>query len=255
MSISDNDYMKAYSLNSSEQKIKQIQSILERKFGEGWRRILFMVLVVIVATIALIIFGLNTKESPYNKAFSHLKVFFIVLLVSVSFFIVWAAIKPNVIKDQTGIVPFPPGDTLVPVDQTQCGIVPLECTEEGQSICEEKCKSNNNSESLYGCRMIRHPNTYYLGTKLQVGKKYCLPRVSQYDNVSNCGTYTGRIVWSQNPDGTLGWRCQCLYPGLFSGEDCTKQMACMTSIDDRNPPVLKDKDGNVWSSSESPPSN
>jgi hypothetical protein len=255
MSTDDNNYMKAYSLNSSEQKIKQVQIILERKFGEGWRKTLFMVLVVIVATIALIIFGINTSSSTYNKAFSHLKVFFIVLLVSISFFLVWASIKPTIINDQTGIVPFPPGDTLVPVDQTQCGIIPLECTNEGQSVCEEKCTKKGNSSSFYGCREVKHPNTYYLGTKLEVGKKYCLPQVAQYDSVSKCGTYTGRIVWSQNPDGTLGWRCQCLYPGVFSGDDCTQQMSCMTNDQDRNPPPLKDKDGNVWSSSVSPPSN
>jgi hypothetical protein len=255
MSISENDYMKAYSLNVSQKKLNQVDKILQRKLGEDWKKTLFTVLIILVAIIALIIFGINTTESPYNKSFSHMKVFTIITLVSISFFLVWVIIKPNITNQEIGIVPFPPGDTLVPVDQTMCGIIPLECRD-GQRVCNEKCTETNSNQSSYGCRTVTHPNTYYLGTKLEKGKKYCLPRIAQYDSIGGCSTYTGRIVWSKNPDGTLGWRCQCLYPDLFSGEKCNIQIACQKNVDDRSPPSpLMDNSGNVWSANQTPPSN
>lgn len=255
MSDIDGNYLKAYTLNQSQQKVTQVQDILSKKLGDKWKMVLFMMLVIIACIISIIIFGINVDDSPYKISLSHVKVFVIILLISISFFIVWAVIKPNAIVKQTGIVPFPPGDTIVPVDSSQCGLVPTLCTL--TSDCVSKCGSQN-----YSCHIVDHPNTYYLGSKLEVGKTYCLPKIEQLKDISGCGTYTGRIVWSKNPDGTLGWQCQCLYPDLFSGSDCTTQKACQYTDNTGN--ILKgnlvDKDNNIWWSdvpgyNNAPPSN
>lgn len=255
MSDIDGNYLKAYTLNQSHQKVVQVQDILSRKIGDNWKNVLFMMLVLVACIISIIIFGINIDNSPYKISLSHIKVFFIILVISISFFIVWAIIKPNAVIKQTGIVPFPPGDTLVPVDSSQCGIIPTLCTL--TSDCVSKCGSQN-----YSCHVVEHPNTYYLGSKLEVNKSYCLPKIEQLKDIKGCGTYTGRIVWTKSPDGTLGWQCQCLYPDLFSGSDCTKQIGCQYT--DNNGQIstsdLKDKDGNIWWSDKTgydspPPSN
>jgi hypothetical protein len=206
--------------------------------------------------IFLIIYGIDISDSPYKDSLSHLKVFFIVLLLSICFFFIWIIIKPNPITRQTGIVPFPPSDTLVPVDDTQCGLIPTSC--KNSLDCETLCKDKE-GKSYYSCHVIDHPNTYYLGTKLEVGKSYCLPNINELLDIQSCGTYTGRIVWAKNPDGTLSWQCQCLYPDLFSGPSCIDQRACqmnykdsITGLDIKQMGKIVDSSGNVWWSKDLP---
>lgn len=221
--IDMNQYLKAFSVADSKKKIDEVEMILNKKMGSNWKRVVFLMIVVIICIIMLIIYGINIDNNPYKDTLNHIKVFFIILLISISFFFVWVIIKPHTDNVQRGVVPFPPSDTLVPVDSTQCGIVPTLCT--NPNDCKSSCK-NKDGKSYYSCQEITHQNTYYLGTKLEVGKSYCLPNISQFNDISNCGSYTGRIVWAKNPDGTMSWQCQCLYPDLFTGSDCTKQIAC-----------------------------
>lgn len=78
---------------------------------------------------------------------------------------------------------------------------------------------------------------------------WCLPKgKTQLD----CGTYTGRSVWSErNESGSLNqkWSCVCLYPSLFGGDDCLTQLACTDSslkTIDQSASVLKSSDGHIW---------
>lgn len=251
-----NDYLKAFSVADSKKKIDEIEMILNKKIGTNWRKIVFVMFVVIISIILLIIYGINIDNNPYKNTLSHIKVFFIILLISICSFFIWVIIKPRIDNQKNGVVPFPPSDTLVPVDSTQCGIVPTICT--NSNDCVSSC-TDKDGKCYYSCQQITHPNTYYLGTKLEVGKSYCLPNISQFNDVSNCGTYTGRIVWAKNPDGTLSWQCQCLYPDLFYGSDCTKQISCTMNYKDQNGipqstiGQLVDSNGNVFSSSNAPP--
>lgn len=217
------DEYQLYTFNESKRKLNEISDILAKKLGSRWKLILFLVLLLIIATIILIITSINIPT--YETQVSHIKVFIIVILLSVAFFCAWACIAPY--KDTTtyGIVPFPPGTEYIPVDSTQCGISPTICT--GQQ-CDTLCKDKD-GKNKYGCITINHPNVYYLGTKLGVGKSYCLPNIKQFNDIAGCGTYTGRIVWTQSSDGSLGWECQCLYPDLYSGGECISQVACTDS--------------------------
>lgn len=251
-----NDYLKAFSVADSKKKIDDVEMILNKKIGTNWRQIVFLMFVVIISVILLIVYGINIDNNPYKNTLSHIKVFFIILLISICFFFIWVIIKPRIDNQQKGVVPFPPSDTLVPVDSTQCGIVPTICT--NSNDCVSSC-TDKDGKCYYSCQQVTHPNTYYLGTKLDVGKSYCLPNIAQFNDVSKCGTYTGRIVWAKNPDGTLSWQCQCLYPDLFYGSDCTKQISCaMNYIDQNGIPQstigqLVDSNKNVFSSSVAPP--
>jgi hypothetical protein len=254
--MSTDDYLKAFSVGDSKRKIQEIDSILSYKIGENWRMTVFMMIIVIISIILLIIYGINIDNSPYRNTFSHIKVYCIILLLSICFFFIWIIIKPNLDTQQRGIVPFPPSDTLIPVDSTQCGIMPTICT--NSLDCDSLCKTKDGKNN-YQCHKIDHPNTYYLGTKLEMGKSYCLPKVKELNDIKGCGTYTGRIVWSKNPDSSLSWQCQCLYPDLFDGDNCTNQIACVTDFTDSNGTqqtikgTLKDKYNNIFTASLAPP--
>ena len=221
------DESQLYTFNESKRKLNEISDILTKKLGSRWKVILFLVLILIIATIVLIITGINIPN--YETQVSHIKVFFIVILLSVAFFCAWACIGPYTDTTTYGVVPFPPGTEYIPVDSTQCGISPTLCT--GQE-CDTLCK-NKDGKNKYGCITVNHPNVYYLGTKLAVGKSYCLPNIKQFspfNDKGGCGTYTGRIVWTQASDGSgEEWECQCLYPDLYSGGECLTQVACTDS--------------------------
>lgn len=251
--INTSQYLKAFSVADSKKRIDEIDMILNKKMGNDWRRTVFLMLVVIAFIILLIVYGINIDNNPYKNTLSHIKVFFIILLISISFFFIWVIIKPRTDNVKKGVVPFPPADTLVPIDSTQCGLVPTECT--NPQDCKSAC-TDKDGKYYYSCQQITHPNTYYLGTKLEVGKSYCLPNIAQFNDINQCGTYTGRIVWAKNPDGTLGWQCQCLYPDLFEGSDCTDQKhACKMEYDDgiASTSYLKDSKGNIFSPTNAPP--
>jgi hypothetical protein len=226
------DDYKLYTFNESKKKLNEISYILSNKLGERWKAILFLALLLIIAVIVLIIFGINIPN--YEVPVGHVKVFFIVSLLSIAFFCAWACLVPYTDTKVRGIVPFPPGTEYIPVDSTQCGISPTLC--KGIGDCDTLCK-NKDGKNKYGCKMINSPNVYYLGTRLEVGKSYCLPNIKQLNDIEGCGTYTGRIVWAQGNDGTLRWECQCLFPDLYSGSQCLTQVACT----DNNPDPLYNK--------------
>lgn len=254
----DTNYLKAYSIGDSKRKLEEIQMILSRKIGNNWKQVIFTMVVLLVAVILLIIYGINIDDNPYKNSLSHIKVFFIIFILSICLFFVWVIIKPYIDTSQKGVVPFPPSDTLVPVDSSLCGTVPTLC--ENSLDCSKNCSvKDGQSNYNYSCYTVDHKNMYYLGSKLEVGKSYCLPNTREINDINDCGTYTGRIVWAKNPDNTLSWKCQCLYPDIFNGTSCTEQQACIMNykeglIPKKDMALLKDKNGQIWKSDIAPPS-
>ena len=62
---------------------------------------------------------------------------------------------------------------------------------------------------------------------------YCLP---QNTTQSTCNPVTGQWVWTDSAVGQ-GWKCECRYPDLYTGKDCSTQVACVSSVT----PTLKNK--------------
>lgn len=223
------DDLKLYTLQQSQQKLDEISSILQQRFGDKWKTIIFICGLFLFFVVLLIIFGLDFSESPIKDLLNHGKAFLIVLFLGIGFFCVWASILPDDSSKIYGIIPFPTMNAIIPVDSTQCGINPTLCdSNSGCSVCVDSNGVNN-----YDCILIPKDknNIYYLGTPLQAGKSYCLPKAEQLRpmlNPGGCGTYTGKIVYGSGNDNVQGWRCQCLYPDLYGdpGQGCLKPVAC-----------------------------
>jgi len=166
------------------------------------------------------------KQSPFwdavKQAFS-LKVFLIVLLIAILLIIFWLIIKPEK-PVALALTAFPPTGPFIPSDNTTCGKTVILATDQGGG--NFTCPNCDNSYAPY--QVDR--DIYYLGTKLELGKTYCLPQ-QDFSNLSGCGTYTGQAVWSLGSDGVERWYCHCKYPSLFGGEStatstCSEQLAC-----------------------------
>jgi len=240
------DELNGFTLDESQRKLNEISDILQQRLGNKWKIVIVLSCLFIFGIILLIVYGIQTET--YQIEINHLKIFVIAILLGIIFFSIWFSITPY--KDTTtyGVLPFPSSSTIVPVDSTKCGITPTLC--ESQSDCDAECKDSYSNDN-YTCTKIEHPNFYYLGTQLDEGKQFCLPKTNDLDPIKTCGTYTGRIVWANSPSGQE-WECQCLYPTLFGGDLCMDQKACALTEDDTNPPFLKDKDGNAWNPSAMP---
>lgn len=165
---------------------------------------------------------LTSKKEKFNIQFpGTIKVFLIILVLAIIFFIFWVIIKPSSDIPKIGITPLPTTGIIVPVDDSDCGRNIVECSSDYD--CQTKCGltgSNNN----YTCTTIKS-DVYYLGTQLPKGKSFCLPKEASNLN-SVCGTYTGRVVRTMDSNGALSWTCQCKYPSMFGGSDCNQPVAC-----------------------------
>jgi hypothetical protein len=223
----------------SQKKLDESQQILKQHLGDKWKIVMFFMVLFIFGSVVLILYGIDTSstappsssESFWNKISEavkpHLKIFFIVIIVSIVFLTIWFVVKPE--KDTTiyGVVPFPTDRPYVPPDDTSCGTGIVKCTP-GEDECSKAC-AEKNGDNLYQCTTIdsnKNTKVYYLGTPLQPGQSYCLPK-QNIQNLTNCSTYTGKAVFTSAASGE-GWECQCLYPDLFSGDSCDEQLACST---------------------------
>lgn len=229
--MSDDD-LKLYTSQQSREKLDEISSILKSKFGDKWKIIMFLYGLLLFFIVLLIIFGIDFGESHYKDHLDHIKAFLVVLFMGVGFFCIWVSILPSESTAIYGIVPMPTMNAIIPVDNTTCGVNPTLCDENGEcGMCIDKTNVNN-----YGCVKIETPNVYYLGTPLQQGKNYCLPKVEDIKNIQKqCGTYTGKIIWGQGDQGQV-WQCQCLYPDIFSdsNQGCLLNNKCQRLVDRQN---------------------
>ena len=173
------------------------------------------------------------------------KVFFILLIISIVFFTFWFMIKPEIGGKTFGVITAPKDGILIPVDNSQCGKDIIKC--ENTNDCVSKCHGVDKDTSNYHCYQVpKDKEIYYLGTRLNEGDKYCLPTDDANNGedsvISSCGTYTGRLIRTlnskENGKATLGWFCQCKYPTYFSGDKCLDQVACKYEYIDQ-------KDGSI----------
>lgn len=235
--FSDNTILE-YSIKESEKRNSDIKNILEQHIGPKWKIVLFLCIIFIFCIISLIIFGIpiTTDNSIYN----HTKAFFIIFIISIILLMFWTIIQPtNILKIQNGIEVYPKNYPFIPVDTTDCGTTIVSCGTNGAKNC---CNSN------YQCTLIpTDKKVYYLGTKLEPGKSFCLPKESQ-NAIQSCGTYTGKVVWTSTAKGQE-WDCQCLYPDFFSGKQCLDQKGC---IDKNGLHDLIDNNGKKWDPTNSP---
>ena len=170
---------------------------------------------------------------------------FILTFILVLFLIIfYQIIKPDFMKKQYNFSPFP---TIKPTDIPDYDI--------GQSrVCTDVIKA---CDPVIGCGMCSDQfectgvsdkeNVVVNGQKLAAGN-WCLPKGK---NSLGCGTYTGRAVWSERATGDSmeqKWSCVCLYPDLFTGDSCTKQIACKDRniSDPQTENLLKSSDGHIW---------
>ena len=187
---------------------------------------------------------------------SFIRPFLLATLLTFLFFIFYNLIKPDN-SQSVGFTPLPnvtPGSIIPTSTDSLCNSTPTVCDPNGNDC--EKCGQG------FNCQLVeKDKNVLYNGTVLKPNNYYCLPSVN-INNLENCGTYTGRAVWSDD-SSSEGWKCVCLYPSLFDGDDCMNNKACITYDSSGNaivPPqpnrlVMKSNPNVVWDPTQPPPNN
>lgn len=201
------DAMSSYTLQEANDRLVSLNDLFLQHLGKKWKLIIFLCILFIFGLIWLVMFRLEF----YTK---HINVFIMVFILSIVFLITWMLILPEKYTKIAGVVPYPKDYPYIPVDTTNCGLTPVQCTSDSD------CCADKNGASNYTCTTINKDNVYYLGANLDNGKQFCLPKKG-IEKINNCGTYTGRFVWAKQEDDTQSWVCKCLYPDLYSGDKCT----------------------------------
>jgi len=239
-----NDPIFVYSEKESLDRLETLQDLFLQHLGKKWKIVLFLLMIFIIVLLLLLAYGI-TVDREYKH---HLQAFFIVFIISLSFWVFYVLISPNKEKSKLdGVVPFPKNFPYVPVDDTKCGTSIINCTS-NNDICDTNCSVKDSSN--YECTLV-DKNVIYLGTKLEKGQSYCLPKKGN-QKLKNCGTYTGKAVWTANQE----WECQCLYPDFFGGDYCLDQKGCQT-VDQKYILVDKNNNNRTWdpTSSDDPTNN
>jgi hypothetical protein len=242
-----NDPLVAYTVSESALKISQISTILSQRLGPNWKTVLVYIVFFLLGVGGLIVYSLNSDNPTYNQIISHIKAGLLSIILSGIIVVVWLSLKPYHDNTLYGVVPYPLNREFIPPDSSQCGRSPTICDPDSPQdkgcdvLCVNNQRSNTNDHSgvkssggkhvsnNYECTAPNHPNVYYLGTHLDQKTHYCLPKQAAA-TIGACDKDNGRVVWTLNPDGTQGWECQCLYPDLFGGANCSDQLVCGTSI-------------------------
>jgi len=87
------------------------------------------------------------------------------------------------------------------------------------------------------------------------GEGWCIPTLPE---TLKCNSFTGKWVWSNDENckndhaSSQCWSCECKYPDLFNGQDCSTEIACKAILDNAN--ITKDhiigQDGNFLVSTQ-----
>lgn len=172
-----------------------------------------------------------------------LKAFILIFVLGAFLFSVYILVRPDH-SQKISLSPFPVTAPFVPPDSSACGRDIIKCS--SQSDCDQKCVFEGGGKSSdYSCTALNGKNAYYNGTKLDPKGSYCLPKQS-VNKLVGCGTYTGRSLWTAAEDGTQQWDCQCIYPSLFSGDDCLEQRACYLASQNKHAElVYSDPEGKM----------
>jgi len=157
--------------------------------------------------------SLSTALSRHYMAFTV--VFFVVLILLT----LYCVLAPE--SEKFNVSPFPMlSPTDLPDNKIQgstCYDTLTPCDATGQC---SKCTSE------FTCTYVSDSSNYvFNGTKVSEGD-WCLPAVGQN---TTCNSYTGQWLWTSDASGQ-SWKCDCLYPDLFSGPDCGTQVACVNEF-------------------------
>jgi hypothetical protein len=217
-----------YTIKQSKDRLDKLSNLLIQHLGKNWKVILFLISIFIIFMAILIRYGLNMYST-------HNNLFLSIFIVSIFIFTIWIIILPEKDTRIFGIVPFPKDSPYIPADSSQCGLSPTICS---GNDCSTKCGSDN-----YICTNIGEKDIFYLGTQLDKNKSFCLPKQG-LEKINDCGTYTGRAVWSSDKS----WICKCTYPELYSGDTCTDK------VDDNSNFCLKGSSPPIcWNPVQMPP--
>ena len=229
----EKDPLAAYTARESALKIAQVQRVLRQNLGENWKNVLVYIGFFLFLLIVLIIYGISTENEKYKWMIGHIKAFFVSIIVAGVVTVCWLSVKPTKDKTVYGVVPYPQNKPLIPPDSSLCGRSPRTCDpKKTDENCDTICLNNEGRTSNnYKCTKPDHPNVYYLGTRLEKDKYYCLPKQAS-TAIQGCSKDFGKVVWTLKPDGTQGWDCQCLYPDLYGGDGCASPLVCPDGIVD-----------------------
>ena len=233
----ESDQISKYTIKQSKERLDKVSNLFIQHLGKNWKFILFLISIFIIFMAILIRYGLNMYST-------HNNLFLSIFILSIFTFTIWIIILPEKDTRIFGIVPFPKDSPYIPVDSSQCGLSPTKC--DINSDCDTKCGSDK-----YTCTDVSSKDVFYLGTQLNKDKalgdtKFCLPEEG-IQKINECGTYTGRAVWSSNKDGQY-WKCKCIYPELYNGDTCTDK------VDEHSNFCLKGSTGSkCWDRTNMPP--
>jgi hypothetical protein len=186
----------------------------------------------------------NYNFSLFNNYFN---VFLIIMVVVILFLIFYNIIKPD--KKSPSYFNFQPYPNISPKDipdniignttdscynkLTKCNLndpVNLQCNScSGDFTCTPVSKSNNFNANLK-INGQDVPDT-------KDGEGWCIPTLPE---TFKCNSFTGKWVWSNDENckndhaSSQCWSCECKYPDLFNGQDCSTQIACKAILDNAN---------------------
>lgn len=142
---------------------------------------------------------------------------FFIVVVTILLVTVFLLLRKDTSNPLPGFSPFPkvkPDDVpgIDPGAVHTCEVNPTTCIPGDDIGCQKTCGQPN-----YKCSTVRSWETVmFKGARLKPGS-YCLPVGTDGKSKDDlgCGTYSGRAIWTENPDGTQGWSCNCLYPNIY----------------------------------------
>jgi len=156
------------------------------------------------------------KQDLDRKIFA----FVVVVLICLVIFSFYGMIKPED-QPQYNYDPYPNiSPTTLPDAQTGQG----SCMET-LTPCDAEGKCSACGEGTFTCTEVERDGQYELNN-IRVSKgKWCLP--TNKKSPGECGAYTGKWLWTTNNETKQQeWKCECLYPDLYRGDDCRTSLAC-----------------------------
>ena len=187
----------------------------------------------------------SNKFSLFNNYFI---IFLIIIVIVVSFLIFYNIIKPNK-NTSSAFLNFQPYPSISPKDipdnvigntidscynkLTKCNLkdpINLQCNScSGDFTCTQVDKTQNINTNL----KINGENV----PDTNPNEGWCIPTLPE---TLKCNSFTGKWVWSNDENcsndraSSQCWSCECRYPDLFNGSDCSTQLACKAVLDNAN---------------------
>jgi hypothetical protein len=169
------------------------------------------------------------------KLLNYIVIFFLIIFLVVFILVLYNSVKPSN-SDSNPLFDFQPYPQISPknipdnnIDDTSksCYKFLTKCDPKQDSQCSS-CISDFICTKVDKKKGVN--SNILLNDQLVPDGDWCLPQLPPNDK--KCNSFTGRWVWSNNEEcqndksNSQCWKCECLYPDLFSGIDCSTQLAC-----------------------------